>query len=220
VVKAGVTVAIDNGHGTRTTTTTDAAGAYAFNGLADGAYTLTPSKAGFLFTPDTESVALSGEDAGGQDFIANPDPALYSTGCSMTFGPPINATTGCSVTSGGPTLFDAWGFSIDGGNQNVSAVIDLGLAVVPTMGVAYALDSTSVHDAYFQVVYASGLDQWIGGKADNGNMQGTSSVTIDSQTDAIAYADHTNYRPHGTVQATVPHAVGPTAAPVTVSASF
>lgn len=56
-------------------TTTDGAGAYAFPGLADGSYTVTPWLPGFTFTPASRSVTLSGADAAGQDFTAPVPPA-------------------------------------------------------------------------------------------------------------------------------------------------
>ena len=40
------------------TTTTDAAGNYAFTGLANGSYTVTPSKAGSTFVPASTNVRL------------------------------------------------------------------------------------------------------------------------------------------------------------------
>jgi hypothetical protein len=41
-------------------TTTDAAGNYSFTGLANGGYTVTPSKAGFVFSPAAQNVTVSG----------------------------------------------------------------------------------------------------------------------------------------------------------------
>ncbi len=42
------------------TTTADASGAYSFSNLANGSYTVTPSKAGFTFTPVNQAVTVSG----------------------------------------------------------------------------------------------------------------------------------------------------------------
>jgi len=41
------------------TTTASASGTYSFSGLANGAYTVTPSKTGFTFTPSSQSVTVS-----------------------------------------------------------------------------------------------------------------------------------------------------------------
>jgi hypothetical protein len=64
-VAAGATVTLTDGR----TTTVDSAGAYAFTGLADGTYTVTPGKAGFAFTPPSQIVSLSGKDLTGVDFV-------------------------------------------------------------------------------------------------------------------------------------------------------
>jgi predicted small secreted protein len=51
-------------------TTTDVNGNYSFTGLANGAYTVTPSKAGYTFTPPSINVNVSGADVIGQNFTA------------------------------------------------------------------------------------------------------------------------------------------------------
>ena len=64
----GITVALG---GPRTaSTTTDTTGHFAFTGLANGSYTLTPALAGYTFTPATRSVSVRDADVGGQDFAA------------------------------------------------------------------------------------------------------------------------------------------------------
>ncbi len=50
------------------TATTDANGNYAFRDVSIGTYSLTPSLAGFAFTPSTRSVFLDGIDAVGFNF--------------------------------------------------------------------------------------------------------------------------------------------------------
>lgn len=67
-VTAGVTITL-SGTPTRTTTS-DAAGAWFFAGLADGSYTVTPGKAGYSFSPASRSVTVSGADVTAQDFTA------------------------------------------------------------------------------------------------------------------------------------------------------
>jgi trimeric autotransporter adhesin len=51
-------------------TTTDGNGNYSFTGLSNGAYTVTPTKAGYTFTPPSISVNVNGADVGGQSFVA------------------------------------------------------------------------------------------------------------------------------------------------------
>ncbi len=63
------------------TTSTDASGDYAFTDLADGAYTVTPSLAGYTFDPTSRDVTIAGSDVAGQDFSAS------TTGCPWTASP-------------------------------------------------------------------------------------------------------------------------------------
>lgn len=73
---ASVTVALS---GTSSgTTTTDGTGKYSFIGLANGTYTVTPSKVGYAFNPVSTLVTLSGADATGKDFAATVAANTYS----------------------------------------------------------------------------------------------------------------------------------------------
>lgn len=59
-------------------TTADANGNYTVSGLVNGAYTVTPSKAGFTFTPVNRSVSISGSNMSGINFTgaSTTDPAV------------------------------------------------------------------------------------------------------------------------------------------------
>jgi len=50
------------------TTTTDGSGNYSFAGLSNGAYTVTPSRTGYVFTPTNRAVTVSGSNATGVIF--------------------------------------------------------------------------------------------------------------------------------------------------------
>jgi len=65
---AGVTMAL-TGTGSASTTT-DSNGTYQFTGLSNGSYVITPSKAGYVFTPTSRSVSISNANITGQDFGA------------------------------------------------------------------------------------------------------------------------------------------------------
>jgi hypothetical protein len=52
------------------TTTADSSGNYSFTGLANGSYTVTPSKSGFSLNPPTQSLSLSGSSAASTNFTA------------------------------------------------------------------------------------------------------------------------------------------------------
>lgn len=75
---ADVTITDGAGH----ITTSSAIGVYMFEGLAAGAYTLTPSKNGYTFSPVQRSVTAP-PDATGQDFVGTrmdtPTPTATST---------------------------------------------------------------------------------------------------------------------------------------------
>jgi hypothetical protein len=69
VASQGVTVTLGGAAGA--VTTTDAAGRYAFPGLPDGSYTVTPFLAGTGFSPASRTVTLAGADVTGQDFVSS-----------------------------------------------------------------------------------------------------------------------------------------------------
>jgi len=62
----GVSVKI-TGNGVDITLTTGSGGSYSISGLSDGAYTVTPAKSGYTFSPESTQVTVSGSDvtAGG-----------------------------------------------------------------------------------------------------------------------------------------------------------
>jgi PKD domain/Gametolysin peptidase M11 len=67
---AGVVVS----DGTRSATTS-ASGAYTIGGVPNGTYTLTPSRAGYTFSPASLSVTVNGANLTGRNFTATPLPA-------------------------------------------------------------------------------------------------------------------------------------------------
>ncbi len=80
----GVMMSLGGTVGTTRTTTTDAAGKYSFTGLANGDYTVTPSLAGYDFTPANRAVTISGASVPGQDFTGVPGSATYSVSGTVT----------------------------------------------------------------------------------------------------------------------------------------
>jgi len=66
---SGVTMTLSGDAGG--TTTTNSSGNYAFTGLANGSYTVTPGKAGYTFTPTSRAVTISGANRTGQSFTGN-----------------------------------------------------------------------------------------------------------------------------------------------------
>lgn len=67
-VSAGVTVTLSSTP--NQTTITDASGAYAFAGLVDATYGVTPSLVGYTFFPVSHTVVVNGASVTGRDFVA------------------------------------------------------------------------------------------------------------------------------------------------------
>jgi hypothetical protein len=78
------------------TTTTNGAGAYTFTGLANGNYTVTPSDAGFTYSPATQSLTVNGANKTGVNFVATATaPSGHSVALSWTGS--TSAVTGYNV---------------------------------------------------------------------------------------------------------------------------
>jgi hypothetical protein len=81
---------------TSATTTTDSNGNYSFNGVANGSYTVTASESGFVFTPSTLTLTISGA----HNLSANFSSAILGYSVSGT----VSGAPGITVTlSGGST---------------------------------------------------------------------------------------------------------------------
>jgi len=83
------------------TATADASGNYTFSGLANGAYTVAPSKAGYTFSPASQSVTINSANFSGVNFTAVPQtwslsgtisPSSTGSGATVALGGPSNAT--------------------------------------------------------------------------------------------------------------------------------
>jgi hypothetical protein len=90
----GVTLSL-SGNGVDTTAASGKGGLYSFSGLTDGTYRITPTFANHSFNPSFLDVALSGSDATGKNFTANPINPTYTisgsagtTGVTLTLTPP------------------------------------------------------------------------------------------------------------------------------------
>jgi hypothetical protein len=116
---SGVTISRS---GSATTTTTDSSGKYSFTGLAGGTYTITPSLAGYTFSPANPSVATSSNTTP-QDFTEIPVVASYTI--SGTVGYTGSHTTGNTIIR----VYQSGGCS---GNCNLKA--QTGFIGVPSSG--------------------------------------------------------------------------------------
>jgi hypothetical protein len=80
------------------TVTADASGNYSFAGVANGSYTVTPSKAGFTISPASTNVTVSGANVTNVNFTA----AALTFSISGTISPATNGS-GATVTLSGPS---------------------------------------------------------------------------------------------------------------------
>ncbi len=78
------------------TVTADASGNYSFPALQTGAYTVTPSKTGFSFSPTSQSPIVSGANVTAVNFTANAQAGSISGTIS-----PSSAAIGATITLGG-----------------------------------------------------------------------------------------------------------------------
>jgi hypothetical protein len=113
-----VTVALS---GTATaTTTTDASGNYSFPGLQNGSYTITPTKAGFTFSPVNAAVTVSGANVAGINFAATPTSTWTISG---TITGTTAVTVALSGTATATTTTDASGAYSFAGLANGTYVV-------------------------------------------------------------------------------------------------
>ncbi len=90
------------------TTSVDVNGNYSFTNLANGSYTVTPTKSGFTFTPPNRAVAISGAN-GTADFTAQPVPTYSITGTITPAASGSGTTVTLSGAASGTTTADVNG---------------------------------------------------------------------------------------------------------------
>ncbi len=120
---AGATVSLT---GTSTSTTTaDASGHYSFSGLANGSYTVTPSNTGYVFTPASQTVTISGAHAMNVNFSS----AQQTYSISGTIGGPgaAGATVNLSGASTATTTADG------SGNYSFTGLANGSYTVTPSL---------------------------------------------------------------------------------------
>jgi len=85
--------------GSSASTTADSSGNFSFTGLANGPYTVTPSNAGYTFTPASENATINGANATGINFTASAQAAqTFSISGAIT---PAAGGGGASVALSG-----------------------------------------------------------------------------------------------------------------------
>src|SRR5205807_9529895 len=77
----------------------DASGNYSFTGLANGSYTVTPSKAGFTFTPANQAVTINGGNQTAVNFTASAVTFRISGSISNGAGATVSLSGAASATA-------------------------------------------------------------------------------------------------------------------------
>ncbi len=90
-VGAGATVTLSGA--ASAVVTADASGNYSFGGLSNGAYTVTPTKAGSVFTPANQSVTVNGAGVTGVNFTGVTNTAPIAVDATVTVGRSTRSTT-------------------------------------------------------------------------------------------------------------------------------
>ncbi|HUJ27490.1 MAG TPA: carboxypeptidase-like regulatory domain-containing protein, partial [Myxococcales bacterium] len=124
--------------------TTDSSGAFSFT-LADGDYTLAPSKAGYTFDPDSRAVTLSGADVSGVSFVATAVTVTHSISGTVSGA----VTAGVTVSALGPSSGSA--VTDSGGAFTIAGLADGSYSVSPSLS-GYVFTPSS------QAVTVSGAD--------------------------------------------------------------
>ena len=118
-----------------TTATTDASGNYSFTGLANGSYTVTPTKAGNAFSPSSLAVSVSGANVTGTNFTATTAAVTYSISGA------VSGATGVTLTlSGGNTGSVVAG---SGGVYTFSGLVPGSYTVTPSLS-GFTFSPTSI----------------------------------------------------------------------------
>jgi len=107
-------------------TTADASGNYSFGGLANGAYTVTPSKAGYTFTPANQAVTVNGASQAGVSFTAQAIPTWSISGTISPTAGGSGATVKLSGAATASTTTDA------NGNYSFSGLPNGSYTVTPS----------------------------------------------------------------------------------------
>ena len=110
-VASGVAMSLSGAATASATTATD--GTYTFSGLVNGTYTVTPSKAGYTFSPASTSVTISGASQTGKNFTSSVSSTAFSEDFSSVTAPALPSGWTTVVTSG-----NAWKTSASGCTGN------------------------------------------------------------------------------------------------------
>ncbi len=165
----GVTINLTGASTATTTTATD--GSYSFTGLANGSYTVTPSKSLFTFNPTSLAVSVSGANVTGRNFTAISNP----TGITYSISGTVSGASGVTINLSG----DNTGSVVTGGTYTFSGLVAGSYTVTPSLSgytfsptnraITLSADSTANDFVAMAIPVAYSI---------SGNVSGTTGVTI------------------------------------------
>jgi hypothetical protein len=176
---AGGNAATVNLSGAATATVTaDASGNYAFDGLTDGSYTVTPSKSGFSFSPASRPVTLNSANVSGVNFST----VTYSISGTISGAAGSGATVQLAGTSTATATTDTSGNYSFTGLQNGAYTVTPGkpgFSFSPT-NQPVTLNSSNVTGVNFSTVTytISGAVSGAGGKGATVSLTGAATATV------------------------------------------
>ena len=119
--------------------TADSAGNYTFTGLASGTYVVAPSHTGYVYTPATQAVTVSGSNVTGVNFTATSQQTFSISGTIS----PTTGGAGATVTLSGPAASTST--SSSAGSYTFTGLLSGSYTVTPTSrGFSYAPASQQV----------------------------------------------------------------------------
>lgn len=100
--------------------TANASGVYSFTGLGNGSYTVTPSKAGYAFSPTNRNVTINGANVTGVNFTATGVPVVQIAPSTLTFASQTIGTSSAAqpvtLSNTGTASLSITGITIGGTN--------------------------------------------------------------------------------------------------------
>jgi hypothetical protein len=220
VSSTGVNATVTLSGGASATTMADGSGNFSFPGLSNGSYTVTPTKAGYTFTPSSATATVSGANVTGLSFTAAAIPTYSISGNVSAAG--ANATVTLTGSASGTISADS------SGNFTFTGLPNGGYNVTPTKaGYTFtpASASSTVNGAN---VTGANFTATVVTYSISGNVSATGSgatVTLGGATSATTTADSSgNFTFTGlsngsytVTPAKTGYTFSPTSSPVTVN---
>jgi hypothetical protein len=125
---SGSTVTLTQGTTTVATTTADASGNFTFSGIANGGYTVAPSKSGFAFSPSTQAVTVASANVAAVNFTISAA-SIYSVSGLIT---PAATGSGATVALTQGTTTIATTTTDASGNYTFANLANGSYTVAPT----------------------------------------------------------------------------------------